>query len=542
MAPAYAKKKRPAKHMKVQTIQVQVQNVFDPEIPSENYWPYRVANIIHIRTRAAVIRRQLLMRPGDIADPDLFDESERNLRALPFVKSANIQEIPRPSGDVDLVVKTQDTWTLKPQLNFGTQGNQSTFSTGIEEDNFLGYGKSVTVFYTKDQNGVSRELGYVDPQIGNTRLTLNTDFKDTSTGDEEHVNLQQPFYSLESRWSAGMMTDRVIGVQKVYQSGNEINEYTQRHLHLDPSVGMRLNDDPENVHRLTLRFRYTKDDYLPDSLTQPNSLPANNTLSGPLLVWNFIQSQFIKETFIDKAERVEDFNLGHQLTAETGYSGRAMGATDNSVPYSVNDGFGFGGEGQWFGLASLGLAGRYNTYASNQIGGRPLNTLYFGNLNVFGHLLSMFPLTGVAHMEATYLQNPDIQDFVQLGGDTGLRGYPVKAFTGDKSVLANLETRFYAPYEVLHLAYIGGAAFVDAGQVQPQGVGFNRRDLHADVGAGFRFALTRSTIGTVYRVDFAYAVGPVQQTNRWVVSLTAGQGFGHNNNSAPMFPEVTLPN
>ena len=46
-----------------------------------------------------------------------------------------------------------------------------------------------------------------------------------------------------------------------------------------------------------------------------------------------------------------------------------------------------------------------------------------------------------------------------------------------------------------------------------------------DVGAGMRFGLTRSSDGTVFRVDLAYAVGPIQQSNRWILSISSAQGF-----------------
>ena len=55
-----------------------------------------------------------------------------------------------------------------------------------------------------------------------------------------------------------------------------------------------------------------------------------------------------------------------------------------------------------------------------------------------------------------------------IGGDSGLRGFKTNAFTGNKSVLLNLESRCYYPDEVLHLAYIGGAVFIDADDLRTQ--------------------------------------------------------------------------
>src|SRR5690606_8238005 len=52
----------------------------DPELSGHLRLAYRLANSLHARTRASVIRRDLLFRVGDCFDPTLIAESERLLR------------------------------------------------------------------------------------------------------------------------------------------------------------------------------------------------------------------------------------------------------------------------------------------------------------------------------------------------------------------------------------------------------------------------------------------------------------------------------
>lgn len=527
--PAMAARHPAKRTVRVRSISVEVKNVFDPSIATERAWPYRAANVLHIRTHPSVVLRQLLVRPGDIVTPALLEESERNLRTLPFVKDAKIVEVPVGNNEVDLLVRTQDTWTTQPQVNFGSEGGQSHFSAGFLEENVLGYGKTLSYFYKKNADGISNEFGYADPQFLNTRAQLSMLLEDIPGGNHQSLSLQRPFYSVETRYAGGFVAEHEKNIVKTFQNGNEINRYDLDRLQLDPYVGFRLSDDPMNVQRLTLRYRYHEDINEPNKLTKM-PVPPNNTLSGPLLNWSWQEQDFIKETFVDRAERIEDINLGHQLSVGSGYSGRFLGATNNTVPFQLEHAFGYGGDGPWFGLMSYGTIGRYALYAPRQTGGRPENTLYYSNLNLYRHWLPEFPLTGVAHFEAAHMQNSDQANPLSLGGDTGLRGFKVNAFTGNKSLLMNLENRFFYPYEVLRLAYLGGAVFFDAGQVQPQGVSFNRRDFHANVGVGMRIGLTRSTEGTVYRIDVAYALGHVDG-DRVIVSISSGQGFGRSGNT-----------
>jgi len=537
--PVEAKKKHRRKFLKaikVHAITVDVRNVFDPSVPGENNWLFRMANSLHIPTKPSVIRRELLVYPGDWTDLERLAESERDLRTLPFIKEARIVQTTTPDGAVDLLVKTQDSWTTQPQLNIASEGGQTSYSAGFEEVNLLGYGKDVTYLYKKNVDGLSHVLGYNDPQFLNTRMRLTSSFQDIPTGNVQDVKLERPFYSLTTRAAAGGSFDHSQALQKIYQGGQQINQYDQEHLSLSPYAGLWVNNDPLNVLRLQVNYRYTEDVYRAQSITAPGSLPAAKALSGPIMSSSFIQSDFIKDTFVDRAGRVEDINLGHQSYAGVGYVDRNLGATENSVPFAVNDGFGFGGNGPWFGLVSYGTSSRYRLYTEGQTAGRLFNAIYFANFNYYRHLLEDFPMTGVVHLESAYLQNPDTDNVLSLGGDTGLRGYKINSFTGNKSILFNMEDRFYFPQEFLHLAYMGGAIFLDAGQVQPEGVGYNAKGTHADVGLGMRFGLSRSADGTVFRVDLAYAIGPVQQSNRWILSISTAQGFRQSANTYANFP------
>ncbi len=55
------------------------QNIFDPNDPKDNTKLFRLADRLHIKTRARVVRAQLLFKPGDKYSRRLLDESERIL-------------------------------------------------------------------------------------------------------------------------------------------------------------------------------------------------------------------------------------------------------------------------------------------------------------------------------------------------------------------------------------------------------------------------------------------------------------------------------
>src|SRR4029077_6176516 len=132
------------------TVLVDNQNIFNLEDPKDNNWLFRLGNHLHPKTRAEVIRHQLLFRPGDHYNRHLIDESERILRADGYFYDAWIREVRYEDNHVDLRVTTRDVWTLNPGLNFSRSGGTNSVGVQLEDSNFLGSGASVKVFHSVD--------------------------------------------------------------------------------------------------------------------------------------------------------------------------------------------------------------------------------------------------------------------------------------------------------------------------------------------------------------------------------------------------------
>jgi hemolysin activation/secretion protein len=117
---------------------------------------------------------------------------------------------------------------------------------------------------------------------------------------------------------------------------------------------------------------------------------------------------------------------------------------------------------------------------------------------------------------------------VQLAADgaSGLRGYRLHAFTGDRRLIANLEDRIRLTPELLHLFQLGAAVFVDAGYAWPAGSPIRLSDLRLDAGVGLRIALPRAAKHSLLRFDLAYALRPDLLGRRgWLVSFSSSQAF-----------------
>jgi hemolysin activation/secretion protein len=110
-----------------------------------------------------------------------------------------------------------------------------------------------------------------------------------------------------------------------------------------------------------------------------------------------------------------------------------------------------------------------------------------------------------AGLSSTFGNNLDLDQYLEIGGDSGLRGYPLRYQTGDKRVLLTVEQRYFTDWYPFRLFHIGGAVFFDAGRAWGDGPNNSRRnEWLKDVGFGLRIGNTRSGLGRMTHIDIAF--------------------------------------
>ena len=128
-----------------------------------------------------------------------------------------------------------------------------------------------------------------------------------------------------------------------------------------------------------------------------------------------------------------------------------------------------------------------------RLGGRA--RYYWRNLG--GHLF-------FAALEAEVGRELDPETQILLGGDSGLRGYPLRYQSGNGRALATVEQRFFTSWYPLRLVHVGAAVFCDGGRTWSAPPGFAELGLLKDVGLGLRLSSGRSGLGSVIHVDLAF--------------------------------------
>ena len=127
----------------ISSIDVESQTIYDPSSTSVALlaWTYRVLDLMHINTREAFIRSELLFQEGDCFDSFLMSESERLLDSHGFMYVEEMSAQVDGEGGYSVQVVTRDEWSTK--IDVGPtfdEGSLNLERFQVTEENFLGNG------------------------------------------------------------------------------------------------------------------------------------------------------------------------------------------------------------------------------------------------------------------------------------------------------------------------------------------------------------------------------------------------------------------
>jgi hypothetical protein len=504
--------------LRVGTIWIRPVNVFSPEEAERGYL-YRLANSLRFQTREAVIRRFLLFHEGDPYNATRIEETERNLRALSFIKNASITVYPPRNGRVEIEVVTQDAWTTEPGINIGGRGGTTTYGVDLKEKDFLGSGRQVAVAYDKGTERVVRLAEYRDPYLLGNYWNGLLRYADNSDGSEQLAQIGRPFYSFVAPWAMDVVFDNLHQNEHLYEDGREVSVFRQKHDEVLLDYGRAIVATDEQAQRVTGGFHLVRDRFAEHGLATQRPLPDTRDFRYLFLRYEIAQNDFLKLNYVNRDIRFEDFDLGFNAQVEAGVSPSAFGvpATTGFVRFSTSRGW------RLFHRSFLQTQLAYETRLE---GGSTRNQILSATAFFAYRFDTRLIQTFVSRMQVDrgWRLDRDVQFFAD--GDNGLRGYPLHAYAGNRRFLWNLEHRIFWGREYLQLVSPGAVVFADIGGAVPDGRPFRGSDVKSDVGIGLRGSISRAASNSVVRIDLAYPLNrdPFGR-RRFIVSFSSGQSF-----------------
>lgn len=511
----------------------------DPDTDRRFRWAYRLANRMHARTREAVIRRELLFEVGDCYDPERLRESERIVRAASFIADTDIFGIRQQDGSYHVIVDTRDEWSTRVEARVG--GGRSLRGLALHEDNLLGSGSELSVYWRERHDEPTYGASISTPQLFDTRWDAGLALARTPVGHLVSQSLSYPFVGDVGRWAF---------LQRVHHEARyfeyvipEENDRLARLLLPERRQRMDLGA----VYRLGRRGRLTlvgaavageRIGYPPGAryadttgasvgLPSPDSLATGlDTVADvrALLLFGQRNVRFARRRSLDTVHGTEDVRLGLEIEAAVGHS---VGGLTDDAGVSLDFGL-FGALEPMPGMlagtqvqleAKHGAVGGPSPDALRDVFGQLTGWLYWRPADDSPHTL-------VATVAAAGGWHTSVPFQLTLGGASGLRGYANHLLPGARRVVVSLEQRSYLGWPFPDLFDLGAVTHLDFGVIEAgRVVAGTNSGYRASAGVGLRAAFPPGSQQT-FALDVSLPVQSGAGLRSATVQIGLGQAVG----------------
>ncbi len=499
----------------IDSLVVDSRNIFDTDDPQYAGFLFRTANRLHIVTREHVIRRELLFTPGDRFSSELARETARNLRSDYSIYDAwwEIEEL--DSGGLLVRLITTDRWSLTGGVVLQRNGDETDFQIGFEEDNFLGLNQYLLLQYeVQEADENFAEARFQDRRVFGHPFLVGLRYKGDPTDEIKELTVGRPFYNLQQSLSFGASVSARGARRDLYDDNNSLLARSTSAADQFLLETIYRWGSYKNKTGLMLNYRYvfetTFDRQIavgvdPGDIVFPTDSVAHEIVGGA-----FLQNlEFTTTRRLNGFDQVEDVTLGQSLTLR---AGRAFVPGLHDYRYDLL-------------TFEARLAGRFKhnlliiNYDRTFWFRRESDLRRWSQVSMvyYNNRLPIVTFAGRVLYQRDWRSDNSAR--LELGGASGLRGFPRRFRIGDRMVVANLETRWFPGLEVLSVQF-GGVLFTDLARSWKPDEATVIEDFHQTVGVGLRISLEKASNAELFRIDFSR-----NQDNQWEVSFGTGQYF-----------------
>ena len=508
----------------IRAIRIDARNIFstdDSLIPR----PVRaVGNAVHWQTRESIVRLDLLFAVGEPCEPRRLRETERLLRARPYIRSALVVAVPTADSGVTIVVETRDELSLEGRLRVSRGGDFPVKHVSFGDENVFGRGLRIQTQYSDLGRRASFETNLLDHHIFGHRIEVEVDGGKTEVGPVAEETLRRAFESDFDRlaWRESIryrkepfaLVSTALGVvlQPLVATGEEGGLATRigRPGRLQV-FGLALANDRLHVEGAPLAPTPALDSAAAARLAgrfQERRVVRAHLLLGARAI------TFHAHRGLDAVRAIEDAPQGIQAGLVLGKSLFGGGGLEHDWFSAMELSTGSDVHGWLLVFTHAKLEGRYV-----QSAGRWDGVLADGEVLVYDIGPSVTTVLAVNAAGGWETRTP-FQ--LLLAGSDGLRGYGSSAVPVGRRIVLRAEQRYFLG-NVLGFADAGAALFVETGRGWAGDAAFGESTgMLGDVGVGLRVAAPRGSRRT-YRLDLAV---PLSRGLGPELRLAIGQQFG----------------
>ncbi|HEU4630760.1 MAG TPA: hypothetical protein VFS08_13495 [Gemmatimonadaceae bacterium] len=468
----------------------------------------RLVSATHVTTDPDVVRGFLVLREGEPCTELRRAESERILRAQPFLATAVVRPEPDGPGHVRIVVETVDEVTLVAGVRATNESPQLRMLR-VGDANLLGEGMYAAAEW---RAGTFGRTGYtarfMDYQAFGEPYQFGLEARRNEVGGLWHASVAHPYFTDLQRVAWRVSGGEAHDFLALRQDGSDELALGSRRRYYDVGglvrigvpgrlslFGVSFTGDRVQMDPAPLRFT-------PDGPVEvPGAAPVldryRQTRSARVnALWGVRNISFLPVQSFDALNAVQDARVGFQAGAMLGRSLAVLGSRDDDIFVAADLYAGAGSPNSFLMLSAKG-EGRQD-YDTNRWDG------VLGSARLAWYLRLAPTQTTVSSVEWSGGWRTRVPFQLLLGQpDGGVRGYAHSASSGARRLVARAEHRWFLGHYRESAEY-GLAAFVDAGRLWAGDVPF-AENTPTMVGAGIGLlAAVPPGSQRLWRLDLAY--------------------------------------
>ncbi|MDR1760236.1 MAG: hypothetical protein LBR60_06895 [Fibrobacter sp.] len=505
---------------------------------------YSIMNSIHIETRQSVVSDLLLFNRGDSVNLYQLIESERFLRDQSYISDAKILYVKGAHGENILRVYTSDNWTLTLPVSLERPGEEWYYGIGIQENNFLGMGQTLGVYYGHNEFRDMFSVRYENPHFLFRYNHLFAFFSENTDGYQRFIQMNLPYLTrMKNQWAYtvdGLMQEqdeiyywsgklppgarrisapaegpdfvygnknsnavmKVIGMREDSASFRLSRSFGTSDFKLYFGAGYhfhQLGKDYSDVLLRTFRNKENvyqiEEDYLNDWIPSYRDSRFGLSLTLSRIRYDRLRN-FRHAKWTEDVDKGYTFKLGLSRNAEW------LQADNNDFRLDYSVYLALGSKEHHLTLETSSYF-YFNEDTRHRIYEKITGEYIWHSNDFFSTVLSG---TIDTYKSAPYGEQ------LSLGGleGEGLYGLPSSLYSGQARFLFGLEERFFPNIEIGTVVPVF-VVFGRAGETQDKISHFEPRDLLYIAGVGVRLSMTKSVTGLVNHVSLSWPLnGPLK--------------------------------
>ena len=473
----------------IRSIRIERRDVFDQR-DRDWFFGSSIMNGLHVLTKEYVIDDEIFFEIGDDLDTVGLLETERVLRQTGVFSSVRVRH-ERIGDSADVVIETQDRWSLDPAVLIATGGGISTLGGQIEEFNLLGTASRAQllgIYRTENDIGAQGTAQLSLRRFLRTPLWAELAITANRFRTDQDVTLTLPYWRFFTPWAFSARFTNAFGSDFAYDNGQASPRLLPfRERTFDGWISQADGEKDRIFVTAAVRASDIR-------RVDPTSRQAFDNTAHFLVGFSSISQDFSTTRFLNGYE-TEDLQQG------------AWGSAILGRVFSM----GQGSEPMWYiaGQAEQSHLVTPSLYAFAHISA---GTGFIGasarNTSVDVHAIAHWRLDPnvvlAARLRSQTVWNWNGFHQLVLDPESGMRSLDANALTGDSRLVMNTELRWFPRWQWWIFGF-SAVAFHDLGTVFDQSVPFLSSRYRNAIGAGIRIHNLKSAAeDATFRFDVAY--------------------------------------